>query len=63
MHESDSFISEVSEEVRRDRLYAGLRRYGWLIAALVVLIVGGAAFNEWRKLSRQASAQACSPGC
>ena len=33
MHDSDSFISEVSEEVRRDRLYAALRRYGWLIGA------------------------------
>ena len=58
MHESDSFISEVSEEVRRDRLYGGLRRYRWLIAALVLLIVGGAAFNEWRKAREQASAEA-----
>jgi hypothetical protein len=58
VHDSDSFVSEVSEEVRRDRLFAALRRYGWLIAALVVLIVGGAAYYEWRKLSRQAAAQA-----
>ena len=47
MHESDSFISEVSEEVRRDRLFATLRRYRWLIAAVVLLLVGGAAFNAW----------------
>ncbi len=58
MHDSDSFISEVSEEVRRDRLYAGLRRYRWLIAALVLLIVGGAAFNEWRKARDRAAAEA-----
>ena len=57
VHESDSFISEVSEAVRRDKLYAGLRRYGWLIAALVVLLVGGAAFNEWYKV-REASRSA-----
>jgi hypothetical protein len=50
LHNNDSFIDEVSEEVRRDRLFSGLRRYRWLIAALVVLIVGGAAVNEWRKL-------------
>ena len=36
MHQSDSFIDEVSEEVRRDSLYRLLRRYGWLLAALVV---------------------------
>ena len=57
MHESDSFISEVSEAVRRDRVAATVRRYGWLVAAIIALIVGGAAFNEWRKL-RDASAAA-----
>jgi hypothetical protein len=50
LHDSDSFISEVSEAVRRDRLASTLRRYGWLIAALIVLIVGGAAVNEWLKI-------------
>lgn len=49
MHDSDSFISEVSEAVRRDQLTRSLSRYGWLIAALILLIVGGAAFHEWRK--------------
>ena len=58
MHETDSFISEVSEEVRRDRLYAGLRRYGWLIAGLVLLIVGGAAGNSWYQARQQARAEA-----
>jgi len=58
VHESDSFISEVSEEVRRDKLYAALRRYGWLITALVVLIVGGAAVNEWRKVRQASQAEA-----
>ena len=58
VHESDSFISEVSEEVRRDRLYAALRRYGWLIAAAGLLIVGGAAVNAWRKARQRAQAEA-----
>lgn len=58
MSESDSFISEVSEEVRRERLYAVLRRYGWLILLALVLIVGGAAANEWRKDRTEARAQA-----
>ena len=39
MHESDSFISEVSEEVRRDRLFAALRRYRGRSAGAVLLIV------------------------
>jgi hypothetical protein len=58
MSESDSFIEEVSEEVRRDRLYGYLRRYGWIGIVAVFLIVGGAAANEWRKSRAEAEAQA-----
>ncbi len=57
VHESDSFINEVSEEVRRDQLYRFLRKWGWLIGTVLLLIVGGAAVNEWRK-ARAASAAA-----
>lgn len=58
MANEDSFISEVTEEVRRDRLYALMRRYGWIAILLVVLIVGGAAWNEWRKSTARAAAEA-----
>ncbi|MEM1429587.1 MAG: hypothetical protein AAGG09_09030 [Pseudomonadota bacterium] len=58
MSETDSFIDEVSEEVRRDRLYGYLRRYGWIGALGVVVIVGGAAFNEYRKAQIRAEAEA-----
>lgn len=58
MSDSDSFIREVSEEVRRDKLFALLRRYGGFAVALVVLIVGGAAYNEWRKAQETARARA-----
>jgi len=54
----DSFINEVTEEVRRDRLFALFRRYAWIGITLVVLIVGGAAWNEWRKAQAEAAAQA-----
>lgn len=49
MSDTDSFIDEVTEEVRRDKLFGYLRRYGWIGIVLVVLIVGGAAYSEWRK--------------
>ena len=51
MSEVDSFVEEVSEEVRRDRLYGYFRKYGWILIAAVLLIVGGATYNEWRKAS------------
>lgn len=57
MSETDSFIEEVTEEVRRDRLYAMYRKYGWIAAFAVLLIVGGAAFFEWQKASRKAAAE------
>ncbi|NOX72996.1 MAG: hypothetical protein GXP03_05050 [Alphaproteobacteria bacterium] len=57
MTETDSFIEEVTEEVRRDKLFAIFRRYGWIAILGVVLVVGGAAFNEWRKARDQAAAQ------
>lgn len=49
MSNPDSFIDEVSEEVRRDRMYGLMRRWGWVPVLVVVLAVGGAAWNEWRK--------------
>lgn len=58
MSNPDSFIQEVTEEVRRDKLYALLRRYGWIAVLLLVIVVGGAAWNEWRKARDRAAAQA-----
>ncbi len=55
---NESFIDEVNEEVQRDRLFNILRKYGWIGLVLVALVVGGAAFNEWRKARAQSEAQA-----
>ena len=57
MSETDGFIDEVTEEVRRDRLFGFFRRYGWMIGLAIAIIVGGAAFNEYRKATREANAQ------
>lgn len=58
MSQSESFIEEVTEEVRRDRLFALMRRYGWIAVAVVMLIVGGAAYNEFSKSRQAAQAEA-----
>ena len=58
MSNPDSFIDEVTEEVRRDKLYATFRKWGWVGVLIVVLIVGGAAFSEWRKAQAEARAEA-----
>ena len=58
MSDTDSFIQEVSEEVRRDQLFGYLKRYGWIDVVLVLLVVGSAAFLEWRKAQSTAQAQA-----
>lgn len=57
MSETDNFIDEVNEEIRRDRLYSALRKYGWIAIIAVLAIVGGAAFNEYRRASDLALAQ------
>jgi hypothetical protein len=54
----ESFIEEVTEEVRRDRLFRLFRKYGWIGVVLVIGIVGGAAWNEWSKARDAARAEA-----
>ena len=48
-NQNDSFIDEVTEELRRDRLYAAFRRYGWIAILAVLLLVAGVV---WREYSR-----------
>jgi hypothetical protein len=58
MSDTDSFINEVTEEVRRDKLYTALRKYGWIGVVVVAAIVGGAAYSEYSKSQVRAQAQA-----
>ena len=57
MSDTDSFIEEVTEEVRREKLFKMVKRYGWIAVLLVVLLVGGATWNELRKASEREAAQ------
>lgn len=62
MSNPESFIDEVSEEVRRDRLFAMMKRYGWIAVLLVVLLVGGAAWTEYNRAKATAAAQEAGDG-
>jgi hypothetical protein len=54
----DSFIEEVTEEVRRDKLFAIFRKYGWIAGLVVLGLVAGTAWTEWSKSRAEARAQA-----
>ncbi len=57
MSSNESFIQEVSEEVRRDRLFGLFRKYWWIGFCLILLLVGGAGINEWRKIQERTVAE------
>ncbi|MEM9584930.1 MAG: hypothetical protein AAGA08_17590 [Pseudomonadota bacterium] len=57
MSNTDSFIEEVTEEVQRDKLFALMKKWGWVAGLAVLLVVGGAAYNEWRKANERQIAQ------
>ena len=57
MSNPDSFIEEVTEEVRRDRLFALFRKYGWIGVLAVLAIVGGAGWTEWQRVQEAARAE------
>ena len=58
MSNPDSFIDEVTEEVRRDRLFRLFRKYGWIGVVVILGLVGGTGWTEWSKSRDAARAQA-----
>lgn len=57
MSNPESFIEEVNEEVRSERLFNMMKKYGWIAVLIVVVLVGGAAFTEFRKAQKTIAAQ------
>ena len=58
MSDTESFIEEVNDEVRRDRLFGYVRRYGWIAALLIFGVVGAAGYNEYSQAQEAAKAEA-----
>ena len=57
MVESESFIKEVSEEVKRDRLFKALNKFKWPLFAIIVLLVGAVGGYEYYKFDKKSRAQ------
>ena len=54
---NDSFIKEVSEEVRRDNFFEYIKKYAWICILLVLMIVSAVSFNEWNKNNKKINNQ------
>ena len=57
MVETESFIKEVSEEVKRDKLFKILNKFKWPLFALIILLIGAVGGYEYYKFSKKARAQ------
>ena len=57
MVESESFIKEVSEEVKRDKLFKLLNRIKWPLLAFIVLLVSAVGGYEYYKFNKNVRAQ------
>lgn len=58
MNESDHFIDEVTEELRRDTMFATLRKAAPYLIGGVILIVGGASYFQYREMAFKSSSEA-----
>lgn len=57
-YQNDSFIDEVTQELRRDRLAVAMRRYGWVVLLLILALVGATAWREYSRTRIAGDAQA-----
>lgn len=58
MSETDSFIQEVTEEVRQDQMFAFWKKWGPFVIGGVVIVVGAAALWSWQQSQQRAAAEA-----
>ena len=57
MVESESFIKEVSEEVKRDRLFKALNKFKLPLFGLIILLIGAVGGYEYYKYDKKSRSQ------
>ncbi len=57
-NQNDSFIDEVTADLRRDRLFIAAKRYGWIVVLGIVGLVGGTAWYEYSRTQERSGSQA-----
>lgn len=56
-NQNDSFIDEVTDDLRRDRLFSAMRRYGWIVVLLILGIIGGTIWWEMSQRQHESKSQ------
>lgn len=56
-NQNDSFIDEVTDDLRRDRLFTLFRRFGWIALLAILGIVLGAAWREYSRSQNETRAE------
>lgn len=57
-NQNDSFIDEVTDDLRRDRLFGLFRRWAWLAILVIVGVVAGVIWREYSQSRQSAQARA-----
>ena len=57
MSETDSFIQEVTEEVRQDQMLKFWKKWGPYVIGGIAVVVGGAAYWSWSEAQVKAAAE------
>ncbi|WP_232831341.1 hypothetical protein [Pseudogemmobacter bohemicus] len=57
MSDTNSFIDEVTDELRREKLTKAFRRWGWIGGVLILVIVAGSGWQQWSKARDAARAE------
>ncbi|SEB57768.1 hypothetical protein [Rhodobacter sp. 24-YEA-8] len=57
MSDTNSFIDEVTDELRREKLTRAFRRWGWIGGVLILVIVAGSGWQQWSQARDEARAE------